>query len=407
VKHVFLLTVIVTIAKARSFLLVTIVVAVGLVVPASNGSAVAPKVALIQILNSREQLESRAVFNSRLLILWRGQSRLFNSPSAWTLTSPIPVTIPTLPTAPTGTNVSEPFQEGAYVGPADPTGVESFAQSTDTDITIASDYLPASNGWSGMDGANGSINWLTNAWQDSGYTLSLGVPMIPTNSAGQLQGTLAQGAAGAYNGYFSTLASTLVAAGEGNAYLRLGWEFDGNWYAWQAQSATAESNYASYFRNIVTAMRSVPGEQFKFVWNPDASAFLSSSYSVTAAYPGNKYVNVIGLDLYDLSWASPLTPEVAWTNTYLPALTAAESFAQSEGVPLALCEWGTLFRSNGLGDDPYYINNMIDWMSLPSHDVAYESYFNGNTTAAGGSATQNLNGGSFPQGQTVFVADLG
>jgi hypothetical protein len=397
----------VTIAKARSFFLVTIVVAVGLVVPASNVSAVAPKVALIRILNSRQQLESRAVFNSQLLILWRGQSRLFNSPSAWTLTSPTAVTIPTLPTAPTGTNVSEPFQEGAYVGPADPSGVKSFATSTDTDITIASDYLPAGNGWSGMDGADGSINWLTNAWQNSGYTLSLGVPMIPTNSAGQLQGSLAQGAAGAYNGYFSTLASTLVAAGDASAYLRLGWEFDGNWYAWQAQSATAEANYASYFRNIVTAMRSVPGEQFKFVWNPDASAFVSNAYFVTAAYPGNKYVNVIGLDLYDMSWASPLTPQVAWTNTYLPALTAAESFAQSEGEPLALCEWGTLFRSNGLGDDPYYINNMIDWMSVPSHDVAYESYFNGNTTATGASATQNLTGGSFPQGQTVFVADLG
>jgi hypothetical protein len=407
VNHVFLLTVIMTIAKARSIFLVTIVAAVSLVVPASIVSAVAPKVALTQILNSRRQLETRAVLNSQLLILWRGQSRLFNNPAAWIL-STTTVTVPIEPIPPVGiTPVSEPFQEGAYVGPADPSGVKSFATATDTDITIGSDYLPASNGWSGMDGANGSISWLTNAWQSSGYTLSLGVPMIPTNSSGQPQGTLAQGAAGAYNGYFSTLASTLVAAGEANAYLRLGWEFDGNWYAWQAQSATAEANFASYFRNIVTAMRSVPGEQFKFVWNPDASAFVSSSYSVTAAYPGNKYVNVIGLDLYDMSWASPLTPQVAWQETYQPELTAAESFAQSEGEPLALCEWGTLFRSNGLGDDPYYINSMIDWMSVPSHNVTYESYFNGNTTAAGGSATQNLTGGSFPEGQTVFIADLG
>ena len=36
-----------------------------------------------------------------------------------------------------------------------------------------------------------------------------------------------RGATGAYNAYFVTLAQTLVAAGESDAYLRLGWEFDG------------------------------------------------------------------------------------------------------------------------------------------------------------------------------------
>jgi hypothetical protein len=258
-----------------------------------------------------------------------------------------------------------------------------------------------------MDGAGGSINWLLDAWENSGYTLSLGVPMIPTDASGQPQGTLALGATGAYNSYFTTLASSMVAAGEGNAYLRLGWEFDGNWYAWQAQTPTDEANYAAYFQQIVTAMRSVPGAAFNFVWNPDASAFVSTSYSVAAAYPGNAYVNVIGLDLYDMSWATPATPQNSWTSEYLPELTAAESFAQSENEPIALCEWGAIFGSNGLGDDPYYINSMINWMSAPSNDVAYESYFNGDTTEVGGGNGNNLVGGSFPDSLSAFIADLG
>jgi Glycosyl hydrolase family 26 len=259
-----------------------------------------------------------------------------------------------------------------------------------------------------MDGANGSISWLTSAWENTGYTLSLGVPMIPTNSLGQPQGSLALGASGSYNPYFKTLASALVAAGEGDAYLRLGWEFDGNWYAWQAQTAVSETEYAEYFRQIVTAMRSVTGAQFKFVWNPDASAFTHSSYSVAAAYPGSAYVNDIGLDLYDMSWATPNTPENAWTSTYLPELTAAESFAQTEGKPIAFCEWGTLIRSDahGLGDDPLYISNMINWMKAPSHDVAYESYFNGPTTEVGGSLDQNLIGQYFPNSMAAFTAAL-
>ena len=35
-----------------------------------------------------------------------------------------------------------------------------------------------------MDGANGSLNWLLNAWSGTGVTLSLGVPIIPSNSSG-------------------------------------------------------------------------------------------------------------------------------------------------------------------------------------------------------------------------------
>ena len=49
----------------------------------------------------------------------------------------------------------------------------------------------------------------------SGYTLSLGVPIIPTDSSGIAVGTLAQGATGAFNSYYVTLAQTLVSRRSG------------------------------------------------------------------------------------------------------------------------------------------------------------------------------------------------
>ena len=125
--------------------------------------------------------------------------------------------------------------------------------------------------------------------------------------------------------YFVTLAQTLVNGGEANAYLRLGFEFDGAWMAWAATTPSAEASFAAYFQQIVTAMRAVPGENFRFVWNPDAAAFTQSGYSVAAAYPGNAYVDVIGLDAYDQSWATPQTPANAWSSTTLPALTTARA----------------------------------------------------------------------------------
>ena len=297
------------------------------------------------------------------------------------------------------------LQQGVYVGAADPSGAASFASQTRTSPTIASDYLPSSSGWSGMDGAGGGLDWLLDPWKGTGYTLSLGVPIIPTNSSGAAVATLAQGAAGAYNSNFVTLAQALVGGGQANAYLRLGFEFDGGWDAWSAKTASAEASYASYFQQIVTAMRAVSGEQFRFEWNPDAGAFTQSGYSVAAAYPGNAYVDVIGLDAYDQSWATPQTSANAWSSTTLPTLTASEQFASAQGKPLALTEWGVTIRTDGhgLGDDPYYINQMVSWMENSSNDVAYESYFDYDS----GGVNSQITGGSFPNSLAAFSADLG
>jgi hypothetical protein len=296
--------------------------------------------------------------------------------------------------------------QGVYVGAADPSGVASFAAATKTSVSIASEYLPSSSGWAGMDGANGGLSWMfAGGWAGSGYTLSLGVPMIPTSSSGAAVGSLATGATGAYNSYFVTLAQTLVAAGESNAYLRLGWEFDGGWYAWSATTPAAEASYAAYFAQIVTAMRAVPGAAFRFVWNPDASAFNDAPYNVALAYPGNAYVNVIGLDAYDQSWASPQTPTNAWNETLVPSLNQAHSFAAAKGEPLAFPEWGVATRSDGhgLGDDPLYITNMVSFMHNPANDVAYESYFDFDVPGQVDAITD----GTFPNSLAAFTNGLG
>lgn len=230
-------------------------------------------------------------------------------------------------------------------------------------------------------------------------------PIIPTNSDGTAVGTLALGATGAYNSHFITLAQNLIAAGESTAYLRLGWEFDGGSYAWSATTPPAEASFASYFQQIVTAMREVAGEKFRFVWNPDADAFTTSDYNVPLAYPGDAYVDDIGLDAYDQTWVTPQTPANAWNDTTLPELTAARRFSALHGKPIAITEWGVAIRTDGhgLGDDPLYVNNFTAWKN-PNDDVTYESHFNDNTT---GSGSTDLTGGSFPYSLAAFTADLG
>jgi hypothetical protein len=305
------------------------------------------------------------------------------------------------------------LQQGVYVGAADPSGVASFAADTKTNPAIASDYLPSTRGWDGMDGSGGELaGMLANGWSGSAYTLSLGVPIIPSwpdggaERGGAPAGTLAEGAAGDFNNYFVALGENLVAAGEANIDLRLGWEFDRGRYNWSAINPTDEGNFAEYFRQIVTSMRSVAGEQFKFVWNPSANAFEGEpGYDVTLAYPGNAYVNYIGVDAYDQTRVTPLTADNEWNRTTFPELTAAQQFAQSQGVPLAIPEWGVVVRSDGhgLGDDPLYVNNMIAWMRNPANNVAYESYFDHDASLRRDAITD----GGFPNSLAAFSNDFG
>jgi hypothetical protein len=284
---------------------------------------------------------------------------------------------------------------GVYVGPGQPAGVRHFAHQTGSEPSLASDYLPRGDGWVGMVRSSALHRFLA-PWQDSGYRLVLGVPMIPTR-AGTPVGTLAAGATGRYDPEFTTLAQTLVAFGEGDAVLRLGWEFNGTWYAWSVTDDPDAANFAQYFRHIVTAMRSVPGSSFRFVWNATSGA---SPVAPQKAYPGDAYVDYVGLDLYDQAWDIPLDPVRAWSK-YLSednGLAALASFASAHHKAVAIPEWGITIRSDGhgLGDDPLFVGEMAKWVS--THDVAFTSYFD--FDAADGQ--HDILDGRFPRSLAAF-----
>ena len=287
---------------------------------------------------------------------------------------------------------------GDYAGAADPGGIAQFAAATGTHPTLATDYLDASS-WSAMDGAGGSDNWQFDAWKGSGYRLVLGVPIIPDGTGG----TLAAGASGAYNAYFVTLAQNLVSQGLPNTILRLGWEFNGNWYNWSVANSTDAANFAAYFRQIVTAMRSVAGQQFQFVWNPGGGA--ASAYTPDQAYPGDAYVDYIGLDTYDACWCTPQTPQNAWSNQLTQAwgLNWLAGFAAEHGKAISFPEWSDDFRDDGhgLGDDPYFINQFAAWIT--ANNVGFTNIF-----VFDGPGQQNdITDGSFPYALAALRSAFG
>lgn len=117
---------------------------------------------------------------------------------------------------------------------------------------------------------------------------------------------LADCAAGSFDPQWTTLARNLVTHRLGTTIVRPGWEFDGSWYPWAADRRTAA--YLGCFRHIVDAMRAVPAQHFAFLWNP---ALGTNQFPATEAYPGDEYVDYVGVDVYDTSW-TPASRAQVW-----------------------------------------------------------------------------------------------
>jgi hypothetical protein len=240
----------------------------------------------------------------------------------------------------------------------------------------------------------------TNAsrWRGSGYRLVLAVPILPGT------GTLAQGAAGAYNGYFTTLAHNLVNNGESNTILRLGWEFNGNWYRWSVANAASAANFTAYWRQIVTTMRAVSGQHFQFAWNPNGPS--PTSYTADQAYPGDSYVDYVGTDIYDNFWGSPFTPAAGWANQLAQqwGLNWLASFAATHHKAIAIPEWSDEYRpdGHGLGDDPSFMDHMSAW--FVANHVAFADIFSYDSSST---YRNNILDGTFPKALAEFRLDFG
>jgi Glycosyl hydrolase family 26 len=284
-----------------------------------------------------------------------------------------------------------PGKLGVYRGSANPGGVGEFAAWSGSDVRWALDFL-ASGTWSDIE----SPTWWTDGWAGSPYRTVYSIPLLPGTG-----GTLAQGASGAHNEHFAKLGRTLVAGGEADAILRLGWEFNGGWFRWSANGDPA--SFAAYWRQIVDTMRAVPGQRFQFDWSPVLG---QGAVAPDRAYPGDAYVDYIGLDVYDQDWFPGWSdPAQRWQNllTQPFGLRWHRDFAAAHGKPMTFPEWGLMTRADGHGggDNPYFIERMHDWIA--SNNVAYALYFEFDAP----DGAHRLMNGQFPRSAARFLQLFG
>jgi hypothetical protein len=254
-------------------------------------------------------------------------------------------------------------------------------------------------------------------WRGSRYRVIHAVPMLPGTLVATKQKAMRAGAAGEYNRYFELLAEQLVAAGQERAVLRIGWEFNLLGWPWGIRDALT---YKKFFRQIATTMRSVPGAKFSIDWNVN-NGF--NRLDGTEYYPGDSYVDTVGVDVYDLDGTvydttayrskkctaacRQTTQQRAWDEVIYGGergLAFWTEFAALHHKPVALPEWGLWDKPDhtGGGDNALFIEQMHHFISLKSNNVAYASYFDLDSADGRHSLEK-----SFPKGGQRFRLQFG
>ena len=208
--------------------------------------------------------------------------------------------------------------------------------------------------------------WLYRRWKGSPYVLVLSVPMLPTAVRGV---SLRACADGAYRTQWQTFGRVIEASGLGSSIIRLGWEFNGDWYPWAAWNPTV---WAECWRQIVTAARST-APRLRWDWNVNRGVS-SALADPTRAYPGNAYVSMIGIDSYD--WWPAATTAAGWDQQLYAkqGLNYWLVFAKAHGKKLSVPEWANArYGKSAGGDDPQYVKDMWAFFWANARYLSFEA----------------------------------
>jgi len=267
---------------------------------------------------------------------------------------------------------------GVFVG-NNPTGVYSFETWLGREVDGVLGFIGQASWTDFTEGARWAAD---NLWSQIDRPIYWSVPLIVEGAS------LDQAAAGAYDGYWRSVAQQLADTRPQDEviYVRTGWEFNGNWMPWAAKGN--EQAFIEAFRGFVDVFRSV-SDRFVFEWNVNIG---DMGMNPADAYPGDAWVDIIGMDFYWNTRWDPSDPDQAWN--YMVnrkyGLQWLEDFAAARSKPTAYSEWGVMSDNAGS-----YLEKARAWFE--SHDVVYQNYWNSDYAFAG-----SLTDGSYPNAAEAY-----
>lgn len=252
---------------------------------------------------------------------------------------------------------------GVYCG-NDPKAILQFENWLGSKVDGVLGYTGGAS-WADYDG---SVGWAADLWRSIDRPVFWSVPLIPKGAS------LSEAARGDYNDHYRKAAETLAKfrPQEKQLYLRTGWEFNGDWMPWTAQKDPEA--FAEAFRQFATSFRTV-SKRFLVEWNVNIGEV---GMNPEKAYPGDRFVDLVGMDFYwQLKW-DPADPNRAWewavSRPY--GLRWHQEFAKSHGKPTTYSEWG--ISSNVAAP---YLQQARAWFD--THPVVFHTYWDSNADYPG------------------------
>jgi hypothetical protein len=236
--------------------------------------------------------------------------------------------------------------------------------------------------WGDTDAANQTYMWGMDIYTNWNQGLDIAPGFIAKGTSENMAGA----ASGAYEGRWrQAMANVRAKWGQKKVmYIRPAHEMNGNWYPWSVTPANVNDFKRAWVRyyNIIQQELVQKGYNAKVVINFNKDPV--SSVPTEQMWPGDQYVDVVGVDFYDM-WPS-YPNQAAWDADFMATengprgLGTWQQFARSHGKPLSFPEWGA--NPGSLSDNPFYIQKMHQFFTANAGtgpgQVLYEIYFNTN-----------------------------
>ena len=170
-------------------------------------------------------------------------------------------------------------------------------------------------------------------------TLQIGLNIAEgSNATGNFwcAGCLAQLANGSFTAEINQLANFFNRISSTPVYLRIGYEFDGQWNAGYENT----QNYISAYRNIVRGLRNAGVSNVAFVWQSSTSPIddilEGRRENINDWYPGDNFVDWLGM-----SWflgPNETAPVGGTVSTQIQLANEVVNMARSRGKPVMIAE---------------------------------------------------------------------
>jgi hypothetical protein len=247
------------------------------------------------------------------------------------------------------------------------------------------DFITLHTGREGWDDYLGSIGYVHSLFNNVRH-YKWSIPLFITG------GTLSAAAAGDYDAHWTDAATAILACSPagGQIDIRPGWEFNIAGQPWYSGDG-GQTDYIAGFQRFHACFMAV-SDRFVFTWCTGSD---QAGEDPELSYPGDDYVDYIGMDFY--TDPSSSDPNGFWTyhKTATHGLDWLVGFAATHGKPVAIDEWA-------VGKDGWesYIASAAAYFA--ANNFAYASWWESDSAYEG-----MLSDGSYPTTGAEYLKDFG